>query len=37
MVHSGTVREGRLGFGDYSFFIFDGVFILSISIASTPG
>lgn len=33
MVHSSTVRESRLGFGDYSFFIFDGIFILSISIA----
>lgn len=33
MVHSSTVRESRLGFGDYSFFILDGIFILSISIA----
>lgn len=33
MAHSGTVKESHLGFGDYSFFIFDGIFILSIFIA----
>ena len=33
MVHSGTVRESHLGFGDWIVFVFDGIFILSISIA----
>lgn len=28
-----TVRESHLGFGDYFFFIFDGIFTLSVFIA----
>lgn len=28
-----AVRESHLGFGDYFFFIFDGIFTLSVFIA----
>lgn len=30
MVHSGTVRESHLGFGDYSFFLFLMIYLFCL-------